>query len=190
MLIVGLGNPGKKYEKTRHNVGFRVVDVLAEKEKWNKSKNANYFYIKKQIKNKDVELIKPLTFMNDSGKSVRYAQKKHHIPAEKIIVIHDDIDLPLGKIKISKSRGSAGHKGIESIIREIKTNNFIRIRIGIQPKRGKPKNVDKFVLGNFNREEEKILKEIISKGLQILKIIIIKGKEKAMNEFYRLNSRK
>ena len=175
MLIVGLGNPGKKYIKTRHNIGFRIIDVLAGKEKWNKSKKANCLYIKKQIENKDIELIKPMTFMNNSGKPVRYAQKKHNIPIEKILIIHDDIDLILGNIKISKGRGSAGHKGVGSIIQELKTNNFLRIRVGIQPKKGKPENVDKFVLGNFNQEEEKILKLIIQETLLILKTIISDG---------------
>ena len=116
ILIVGLGNPGKKYQKTRHNVGFRVIDQLGF------------------LSLKEVILVKPKTFMNLSGKSVKNLLKTYHLKPSNLIVIHDDTDLPLGKIKISKNRGAAGHKGVESIIKEMGTKNFVRLRVGVKPK--------------------------------------------------------
>ncbi len=153
IIIVGLGNPGEKYKNTRHNVGFQVVDEFA------RENNFPEFRLSKKSKsliskNKGVTLVKPQTFMNQSGKAV----KKF---IGELIVVHDDIDLPLGKIRISKNRGAAGHKGVESIIKEIGTKNFTRFRIGIQLKTGKPKNVEKYVLQKFDKQEEKIIKQVI-----------------------------
>ena len=142
-IIVGLGNPGRKFQKTRHNIGFRIIDELAKR------------------KTKKFIIAKPQTFMNNSGKAVKAVLNFYKIKPENLWVIHDDIDLPLGKFKISKSRGSAGHKGVESIIRELKTKDFNRLRIGICPQTGKPKAVENFVLQKFTKEEEKILKEFI-----------------------------
>ncbi len=150
IIIVGLGNPGKKYEKTRHNIGFRVIDELAKK------KTRNFI------------IAKPQTFMNNSGKAVKGLVNFYKIKPENLWIIHDDIDLPMGKIRIAKSRGSAGHKGVESIIKELKTKDFNRLRIGIQPKTGKPKAVDKFVLQNFTKEEEKIIKGVVEETIQAI----------------------
>ncbi len=133
-LIVGLGNPGKKYQNTRHNIGFKAVNEIA----------ANFEFIewqiifntqisKGKINEKNIILAKPQTFMNLSGRSVSEIARFYKIKSENIIVIHDDIDLPLGKIRIVKSRGAAGHKGVGSIIKELGKKNFIRFRIGIQP---------------------------------------------------------
>ena len=145
-LIVGLGNPGKKYKNTRHNVGFKAIDEL------------------KKQKLEGAVLAKPKTFMNQSGRAVREMIRNLKLEIRNLIVVHDDIDLPLGKFKIQKSRGAAGHKGVQSIINELKTKDFWRIRIGICPKTGKPKNVEKFVLQKFTREEEKTIKEVIKKA--------------------------
>lgn len=141
LLIVGLGNPGPKYKYTRHNIGARIVGEL------------------KPLNLEGVVLAEPTTFMNDSGRAVKLLTKRYPLDANSLIVIHDDIDLPLGKIRISKNRGSAGHKGVQSIIDELKTKDFNRIRIGICPKEGKPKNIENFVLQNFTKEEEKIIKK-------------------------------
>ena len=165
IIVFGIGNPGKKYEGTRHNVGSMI---LKELERFNL---------------KDVVLVRPTTFMNESGKAVKEIIKNYKLKIENLIVIHDDIDLLLGKIKIVKNRGSAGHKGVESIIREIRTKNFIRFRIGIQPKKGKPKNVEKFVLQDFNKEEKKVLKEGVKKAILAMKLVITKGLERAIGEF-------
>lgn len=186
ILIVGLGNPGKKYNHTRHNIGFTVVDILAEKEKWGKSKKTKCEYIKKQISTKNVELIKPMTFMNDSGMAVRYTQKKHNIPVEKIIVIHDDIDLPVGTIRISKNSSSAGHKGVQSIIRELGTKNFVRFRVGIRSKTNNflPKMpTEKFVLKRFSLQEKKLIKKAIDQSVQAISFALEKGIARSMAEY-------
>ena len=165
IIIVGLGNLGKKYTKTRHNLGFRVIDEL-------KSLN-----LEKAI------LAKPKTFMNLSGKAVKLLVARYRLPVTNLLVIHDDIDLPLGKIKISVGRGAAGHKGVESIIKELKTKNFVRFRIGICPKIGKPKNPEKFVLQKFNKEEEKIVKEVIKKTAEAVEFFLREGLEKAQSTY-------
>ena len=165
ILIVGLGNPGEKYKLTRHNIGFRTIDEL---------ESLNF---------KGVVLVKPKTFMNLSGKAVKKEIENYKLKIENLIVIHDDIDLPLGKIRISKNRGAAGHKGVESIIKELKTKNFIRFRIGICPKNGKPKNPENFVLQKFNKEEEKIVKEVIKKTAEAIEFALKAGLEKAMSKY-------
>jgi len=150
ILIVGLGNPGRKYKKTRHNVGYRVVDVF-----------------KKEISDKDVILLKPQTYMNNSGKAVKSLITDYGLRVTDIIVVHDDIDLPLGTIRFSKNISSAGHKGVQSIIDELATQDFVRIRIGINP--GHKINTEKFVLEKFTKNEEKIIKQIIKETVKIIK---------------------
>ena len=168
-LIIGLGNPGKKYENTRHNLGFLVINLLAGNDEWKENKKANYLYIKKQINSEEVELVKPLTFMNNSGKVVNYIQKKHYINIEDIVVIHDDIDLELGGIKIQQSRGSAGHKGVQSIIDALGTKDFIRMRVGIKLINEKIiMDTEKFVLQKFSKDEEKIIQETIKKAADLI----------------------
>jgi len=186
ILIVGLGNPGEKPKKTRHNFGFMILDEIQQESgfsDWKKSENGNCLYSKGEIAGQEIELIKPLTYMNNSGKTVKYALKKHDLDSKNILVVHDDIDLLLGKIKISEKRGAAGHKGVESIIKEIKTKNFIRTRIGIRPEFGKPKNPTSFVLQKFNKEEEKIVKEVIQKIIEAIKLILKEGAEKAQSTY-------
>jgi PTH1 family peptidyl-tRNA hydrolase len=151
ILIAGLGNPKKEYERTRHNIGFRVIDELA-KDKPN-----------------DVVLIKPQTFMNNSGEAVNEAVNFYKIKPADLWIVHDDVDLPMGEFKISKNRGSAGHKGVESIIKKLGTKDFNRVRIGICPLRGKPEAVEKFVLQNFTKTEEKTIKEVIERTIQTIK---------------------
>ncbi len=185
-LIVGLGNPGKKYLKTRHNVGFRVLDKFQKESNFpffKVSKKFNSLISEEKIDRKKIILVKPQTFMNNSGKAVKILTTNYKLQTTNLLVVHDDIDLPLGKIRIVKNRGSAGHKGVESIIKELGTKDFIRVRIGIQPKKGKPKNSEKFVLQKFSKEEEKIVKKTIKKICQVLKTALTKNTEKAMTEF-------
>ena len=165
ILIVGLGNPGKKFQKTRHNLGFQVVDELGF------------------LKDKKIILTKPKTFMNLSGKAVKSLITKYKVPLLNLWVIHDDIDLPLGKIRISKGRGAAGHKGAESIIKELRTKNFVRFRIGICPKTGKPKNPEKFVLQKFNKDEEEAAKKVIKKTAEAIDFFLKYDLEKAMSKY-------
>ena len=150
ILIVGLGNPGKKYEKTRHNIGARIVSEL------------------KPLNLEGVVLAEPTAFMNDSGTAIKSLlrnsvskYRETEFLSKNLIIIHDDLDIPLGEFKIQKNRGSAGHKGVESIIDELGTKDFWRIRVGICHKTGKPKNIEKFVLQKFAKDEEKMLKQVI-----------------------------
>jgi PTH1 family peptidyl-tRNA hydrolase len=189
-IIVGLGNPGKKFEKTRHNLGFLVIENLKLKIKnfsdWKYEKKFKAEISRGRIGNKKIILAKPKTFMNESGKSVKLLTRSYTLEPKNLIVIHDDIDLPLGKIKISIGRGSAGHKGVQSIIDELGTKNFVRFRIGIRPKNNKQRtinNVKEFVLLKFNKREKKILKEVVKRTCQAIEVAIKEGGEKAMSRF-------
>jgi len=186
ILIVGLGNPGKKYQLTRHNIGFRVVNEFA------KENNSPEFKFSKKLKaeiserildNQKIVLAKPQTFMNLSGKAVKSLIINYHLSLINLWVIHDDTDLPLGKIRIAKNRGAAGHKGVESIVKVINSKNFVRFRIGILPKTGKPKNPENFVLQKFNKDEEKTVKEVIKKTAEAIEFSLKTGLEKAMSKY-------
>jgi PTH1 family peptidyl-tRNA hydrolase len=188
ILIAGLGNPGPKFKNIRHNLGFMVLDKFSEENDfsdWEESKKTNCLFTKKIIAEKEIELLKPLTYMNNSGKAVKLAVKKHDVKSKNIIIIHDDIDLDLEKIKIVKNRGAAGHKGIQSIINELGTKDFIRIRIGIKPRSYKleARSLEKFVLQKFNKEEEKILKGVIGKVMEAIEFLLKEGLEKTMSKF-------
>lgn len=156
-LIVGLGNPGEEYNITRHNVGFMILDSYLGKVKW-KAKN-NALYYEKVINNEKYIFIKPLTFMNLSGDAVIKYVKYYNISIEDILVIHDDLDLFMGKIRLKKDSSSGGHNGIKSIIQCLHSQNFNRLKIGISNN----KNIDTkdYVLGKFSKEEIKQLNEII-----------------------------
>ncbi|MAF20627.1 MAG: aminoacyl-tRNA hydrolase [Parcubacteria group bacterium] len=172
-LIVGLGNPGTKYQKTRHNLGFLIIDEIAVNFQFsiNFQSIFNAKISKKIIKNQKIILAKPQTLMNNSGQAVQKMVKYYKIPIEDIIIIHDEIDLLLGEIKIQKGRGAAGHNGVQSIIDQLGAKDFVRMRIGIKPIDG-PKeriiNTEKFVLKNFTSEEKDIIEQIIEKAAQII----------------------
>ncbi len=166
-LIIGLGNPGEEYEKTRHNAGFLAVDkivsnseyqLLSVKQKFNAEISQG------AINNEKTILAKPQTFMNNSGQAARAILDYYKINAEDIIVIHDDLDIPLGEFKISKNKNSGGHKGVQSIIDHLGTKDFMRIRIGINVE-NKKTPTEKFVLGRFGEDEmgeiEGVIKEIV-----------------------------
>ncbi len=184
-FIIGLGNPGKKYQKTRHNVGFRTIDQFTKENNFPEfklSKKFNCLISQDNIDKKTILLAKPQTFMNESGKAVKKIISNTKYTASDVCVVHDDIDLALGKIKITQNRGSAGHKGVESIIKELKTKNFIRLRIGIKPKINSSPTED-LVLKSFTKQEEEIIKKEIKKNSQIIKSLIENGIEKTMSEF-------
>lgn len=186
MLIIGLGNPGRKYKNTRHNVGFQVVDKFREKSNFPEFKLSKKFgaLISEDISGSEkIILTKPQTFMNQSGKAIKKLTSFYKTTRPGLVVIHDDIDLPLGKIRIVKNRGSAGHKGVESIIREMGTKNFVRFRVGIQPKRGKPKEPEKFVLREFNKEETGVIKKIVGKSVEAIEMTLKQGLEKSMSKY-------
>lgn len=189
-LIVGLGNPGEEYQNSRHNTGFIVLDfILGKKIEWNKSLATKLFFYKDSIGNKPTEYIKPTTFMNNSGVAVAFMKDKHKLNLKNIIVIYDDIDLPLGKIKISFDRNSGGHNGLESIIKKLKSKEFVRIRVGISPstpsgKLKKPKGeiaILKFLMADFKKSELEILKKVSKKINEAIEVCFLEGKEKAMS---------
>lgn len=180
-IIVGLGNPGNEYEKTRHNTGFMVVDRLAKKHNIEIKKEKSKALIGTgEINGEKVMLVKPQTFMNLSGEAVRGLIDFYKESIENLLIIFDDIDLDLGNIRI-KERGSAGtHNGMKSIVQNLGTVEFKRVKVGI----GKPKaNVDlvNHVLGKFSEEEFKILTDSIDKAVDASEIIISGNVSKAMN---------
>uniref|UniRef100_A0A7C4EKU7 Peptidyl-tRNA hydrolase n=1 Tax=Thermodesulfovibrio aggregans TaxID=86166 RepID=A0A7C4EKU7_9BACT len=181
IVIVGLGNPGRKYAKTRHNVGFMVVDELAKKYGLKFKKQQDYHIAEGKIENKDVIIIKPTTYMNLSGIAVKKLINKETFNAlpNSLIVVHDDLDLPLEKIKIKINGDSAGHKGVQSIIDNIGTKNFIRVKIGI----GKDsiQDASDYVLSPFTEDQKTVIKEKIIDAANSIVVIIDKGVQKAMN---------
>jgi PTH1 family peptidyl-tRNA hydrolase len=183
--IVGLGNPGEEYGGTRHNTGRMIVEDFAKKQKapWVFDKKSNALKSEGRAGKEKMMLLLPETFMNNSGDAVAkvITSKKR---AEKLIVIHDDLDLPLGKFKISFAKSSGGHKGVESVIKKIKTDRFIRIRAGTSPKK-KPQGKDliKFLMGKFTPKELSIFKKTSKKITSAIEMIITEGLQKAMNEF-------
>ncbi|OHA89140.1 MAG: hypothetical protein A2653_02940 [Candidatus Zambryskibacteria bacterium RIFCSPHIGHO2_01_FULL_43_25] len=206
--IAGLGNPGEKYENSRHNTGRIVVSYFAKQQGFPEFvPNGKYAGLISEHKvgptsakasagkEKKVLLIFPETFMNKSGASVSKAIKSKKA-AEELIVVHDDLDIALGSFKITFDRGSGGHRGVESIIRALKTTGFIRIRVGISPvtpkgKVRKPKGesaVDKFIISDFKPAEIAVLKKVSKKITEALEVIILEGKERAMNEFNQIGN--
>ena len=191
ILIIGLGNPGGKYEKTRHNIGWMVLDFLQKKYReeyrfpeWKKVKRLKAEISKGEINNQKVILAKLLTFMNLSGQAVKLLTSYYKVKPGELIVIHDDSDLLLGVNRIAKNRGSAGHKGIESIISNLKTKNFLRFRIGFKPKDREIKNLEEYVLKKISREEKSAIRVSINKTVAAL-TEIANGKrvEEVMNKF-------
>ncbi|MEK7219107.1 MAG: aminoacyl-tRNA hydrolase [Patescibacteria group bacterium] len=170
-LLVGLGNPGKEYENTRHNTGRIMVNL-----------------VEKKLEGKKIKFITPDTFMNNSGKAVApFVKSKKDL--KDIVVIYDDIDLPLGKIKISFNRSSGGHNGLASVIKSVKSEEFVRIRVGISPasssgKIRKPKGekaILNFLLGEYKKSELEILKKLSKKITEAVETIFTESKDKAMS---------
>ena len=186
-LICGLGNPGEQYEKTRHNVGFMVLDAAASKFQASSFKfqaNLNAQVSEGILDDQNIVLAKPQTFMNSSGDAVKNIYTKYQIPDTKyIIVVHDDIDLPVGTIRISQASGSAGHKGVQSIIDQLGTNEFARIRVGILPERGKSEDVENFVLKKFSKNEWPLIEAAIQNASSAIETILSAGLEPAMQQW-------
>lgn len=182
-VIVGLGNPGKKYEKTRHNMGFLAIDKLAEKHgiKVNKLKHKaltgdGFIFGQKAL------LVKPQTYMNLSGESVREIVSYYDIDLEDLIVIYDDFDLEIGTIRIRKKGSAGSHNGMKSIIGQIQSKDFPRIRIGIGKSGGGAEWKD-FVLGKTSKQDEKLIEDAVDRAADAAGCILEKGIDKAMNEY-------
>jgi PTH1 family peptidyl-tRNA hydrolase len=182
-LIVGLGNPGLRYEKTRHNLGFMLVDLLArEAQTQVKREECRAQIGRAVIENQTVELVKPQTFMNLSGESVSCLLKKENRSAEKLIVVSDDLALPTGAIRLRAKGSSGGHNGLKSLIACLKTEDFIRLRIGIQPEHSLS-DTRNFVLENFSKSETKTVEKVLETSAEAIRSVINDGIEKAMAKF-------
>jgi len=185
-LLVGLGNPGEKYAFTRHNIGFWVIDELSKyiqlKEKRIKHRTsifAGVFY------GEEVVLAKPLTYMNRSGLAVISLLEHYSLPVERLLVIYDDMDLELGKIRLRSRGGSGGHRGMDSIIKVLERDDFPRLRMGI----GRQMLSDdvSFLLSPFTPEEQETVKEMVQRGTEALKVFIAEGINEAMNKYNTKN---
>lgn len=184
-IVAGLGNPGTRYDNTRHNVGFETIDLLSEKYGIKVSKLKHKALLGDGfIEGEKAMLVKPQTFMNLSGESIRDIIEWYKVPIRNLIVIYDDIDLLPGKIRV-RAKGSAGtHNGMRSVIYQLQSDDFPRVRIGI----GKPPegwDLADFVLGKFNSDERKIMDESIKNAAEAIAAIIKSGTETAMNKFNR-----
>jgi peptidyl-tRNA hydrolase, PTH1 family len=179
-LIVGLGNPGKDYEWSRHNLGFMLIDKLAREAGIAVGKRECGSLVgSAALEGTSVRLVKPQTFMNLSGEGVSCLLTKHHADAAQLIVISDDLALPLGKIRIRQRGSAGGHNGLKSIIGALGTNEFVRVRIGIQPEHP-ISDAKKFVLDSFAKSERLIVKEVIEQSAAAVHAILRDGALKAM----------
>jgi PTH1 family peptidyl-tRNA hydrolase len=186
-VIAGLGNPGSKYSATRHNIGFRVIDRLSEEYNIPMEERDVYMIGRGAIEGVNVILLKPLTFMNRSGHAVKKILKKANVFAnnlmDRLIVVHDDIDIDTGAIKIRRGGSSGGHRGIESIIQELGTKDFVRVKVGIG--RDKDIPVEEYVLQNFKPSEKNLVKDVIIFASHAVTAVVTEGIDKAMNKYNR-----
>lgn len=185
-IIAGLGNPGKEYINTRHNVGFGVIDILADKYNISVLELRSKALVGKgMMEGRRVILVKPLTYMNLSGESIRPIVDYYKADAEQeLIVISDDVSLPPGGLRIRKRGSAGGHNGLKNIIRQMGTENFTRIRLGVGEK---PRNYDlaDWVLGHFSGEERKAVDEAADRAVHAVELILSEGADAAMNIFNR-----
>ena len=183
-LIVGLGNPGKQYEKTKHNCGFRALDILGQKLDCKVDK-AKFQGLYGQVKYKDTKLflLKPMTYMNLSGKSLLQLSAYFSIPPQRIIVLFDDISLPLGKLRIRGDGSAGGHNGIKSIISELSSQEFPRIKIGVGGKAHPEQDLADWVLSGFTKDEDKLLTVALERSAEAALCIIDHGVSAAANSF-------
>ncbi len=182
-LIVGLGNPGAQYENTRHNLGFMLIDKLAREAKANvKREECRALIGRAELEGETVELVKPQTFMNLSGESLACLIKKNERSIEKLIVISDDLALPIGKIRLRTKGSDGGHNGLKSISSCLKTQDFIRLRIGIQPEH-QLNDTKRFVLEKFSKSDLETVEKVLETSAEAIRKVISDGAEKAMAEF-------
>ena len=180
-LIVGLGNPGQEYTDTRHNIGFAVVNLLAQ-QLGVRLTGRRFLSMSRRasLGDKPILLLCPQTFMNESGKAVRACVSYYDTAYENIVVIHDDLDLPLGRIKVVRGGGAGGHKGVKSIIRHLSSMQFPRIKIGIGRQRYE-ESVEDYVLKPFYGDEKGIVEKVLSAAIHACELIVSTGVESAMN---------
>ena len=180
-LIAGLGNPGERYARTRHNAGFWLLDQLQERFSY----EAKFFgqHCKTAIAGQPVHLLKPETFMNVSGKSLGALAHFYQLTPEEILVVHDELDLSEGEVRLKFAGGHGGHNGLRDIMRVLGTGDFYRLRIGIDRPREKGQVVD-YVLGVPNRDGQQKIDEALQRGINILPVLLGQGAEKAMHQLH------
>ena len=184
-IVAGLGNPGDDYANTRHNVGFMVIDALAGKYSIPlRQKTSNYIYGRGFIGEQKAILIKPLTFMNRSGIAVREALWKY-ADLDNLIVVHDDLDLETGMVRIRKTGSSGGHNGIKSIIDCLNSKDFTRLKIGIGRSKSERESAERYVLRRFNKRERAIIEDAVVRAVDAIAVILNRGVPEAQNTFHR-----
>jgi PTH1 family peptidyl-tRNA hydrolase len=186
-LVIGLGNPGKEYERTRHNIGFMVVEELARRQ--GAAFRKRFWFPALQAKctlaDEEVRLLKPVTYMNRSGRAVWGAMRKWRVDAAETVVVYDDVDLDFGAVRV-RGKGSGGsHNGMKSVLEWLQTKAFPRVRVGIGPK---PQDADMigFVLGGFGPDESLKLEKVVERAADAVESIFSVGTERTMNEFNQL----
>ena len=180
-LICGLGNPGAEYDMTRHNVGFEIADALVDKKSGSYEDERHGMVATLKHKGRTLVVLKPMTYMNLSGKAVRYWAQKQNILPENILVIIDDLNLPFGSVRMRKKGKDGGHNGLKDIDAQMGTQDYARLRVGIGSQFGKGQQVD-FVLGKWSDEEEKMLPEIIKHSVSSILSFGVVGVDRAMSQ--------
>jgi len=186
-LIVGLGNPDKKYENTRHNIGFRCLDAMIEIEQFRDlTFKPDQRFFGHMAKNQSVILLKPMTYMNKSGQSVQAVRHYFKINLSDILLVHDDMDLEFGQLKLQFAKSAAGHNGVDSVINHIGSKEFWRLRLGINNEIKSKMAGDKFVISSFSPEEEKKIKGILETSLDFMIEFINAKKSELTNKNYQI----
>jgi PTH1 family peptidyl-tRNA hydrolase len=183
-LVVGLGNPGENYRFTRHNVGFRVVEALAMKHDVNLREKDELIFGSFPLAGREIFLLFPQTFMNASGRAVVPFLKYRNLSPENLLVVSDDLDLPVGRVRLKPSGGSGGHHGLDSLIQHLQSSGFPRLRVGI----GKPPSAGdgaRHVLDSFTPEEKPLIEQAIERARDGVELFLTQGAEAAMNELNR-----
>ncbi|NLT43336.1 MAG: aminoacyl-tRNA hydrolase [Anaerolineae bacterium] len=184
-LVVGLGNPGGGYRNTRHNVGFMVTDDMAARAglKWSRPRNQSRWTVGR-VADQEVALLQPLTFMNLSGKAVEWALRHFGLKPAQMVVVHDDIDLPLGRLRLRPTGSAGGHRGVQSIINAVRTPDFARVRIGVgRPQEDEDDDVRDFVLSTFRPDEAALVSAVLERARRAVEAVLAQGIEPAMNEY-------
>lgn len=181
-LLIGLGNIGDEYKDTRHNIGFQVLNMLSEKEKFSFETGKLGDLGSFKIKGRSVLCLKPSTYMNLSGKSVKYWIEKEKIPVENILVITDDLNLPFGTLRLKTKGSDGGHNGLRDIQNSLQTNNYNRLRIGVGSEFSKGRQVD-YVLGKWNDDEKSTLPERLERACDLIVSFVLAGVKITMNEY-------
>jgi len=183
-IVAGIGNPGRRYSRTRHNIGFMVVEEVARRYEIDlKEKKGKYRMGRGSIGGEEVLLIEPLLYINMSGAVIKDIVDKYNIQPGKLLVIHDDLDMVTGKLRLKRKGSSGGHKGVESIIQSLSSKDFIRLKIGI----GREEGVfaEDYVLSRFKKDEVSVMKKAIERASDVITSIMIEGFDKAMNVMSR-----